>query len=168
MSDIRNKMQKKKEKSETKTGSVISGMLGSSQPKEIKEPVNTPPDLPAGETEPVQQAGDAGANNPDAAKQTKIEIKNTDQKKAGKNEALTDRTDLQESEPSPFASVLEYKSVPNETKTRRKQILFYPSLCAELEQIAKETGSSVNDLVNQVMLAYVNQNPSAKTRKKRK
>lgn len=170
MSDIRNKMQKKKEKSETKTGSVISGMLGSSQPKEIKEPVNTPPDMPApaGETEPVPQADDAGAKNPEADKQTKSETKNTGPQKIGESEALTDRTDLQESEPSPFASVLEYKSVPNETKTRRKQILFYPSLCAELEQIAKETGSSVNDLVNQVMLAYVNQNPSAKTRKKMK
>lgn len=165
MSDIRSKMQKKKEKSETKTGSVISGMIGSDKPDKSEDITNMQANIPDN-TADTSNADDASKKEsetlPESAKEKKSTAKET--KKAA-HKLPTDNS-LPKEEP-PVSSVLEYKSVPNENKTRRKQILFYPSLCAELEQIAKETGSSVNDLINQVMLDYVNRNPSAKTMKKR-
>ncbi len=160
MSNIKSKMQKKKDKEETKTGSVISNMLGSGRAEENREGAETPEDIQDNAAGAFGTCGtsekDSGKKGEDVAKETPETVRE-----------LPGDKNLPEEEP-PAPSVLEYKSVPSENKTRRKQILFYPSLCAELEQIAKETGSSVNDLVNQVMLSYVNQHPSAKTMKKRK
>lgn len=58
--------------------------------------------------------------------------------------------------------VIAYKQVPVENKTVRKNIVIYPSLSKEIERIIKleqKKGNkrfTFNDLVNQVLIDYVN------------
>lgn len=60
-------------------------------------------------------------------------------------------------------SIIPYKQVPDENKTVRKNIVLYPSLNKEIERIInleKKKGNkkfSFNDLVNQVLIEYVNE-----------
>lgn len=50
--------------------------------------------------------------------------------------------------------ILSYKQVPTENKTKRKNIVLYPSLDKEIQKIIKKQGISFNDLVNTLLLEY--------------
>lgn len=42
-----------------------------------------------------------------------------------------------------------------ETKSKRYNLLLYPSLYMKLKERAEETGISINDLINQVLTAFI-------------
>lgn len=64
------------------------------------------------------------------------------------------RLEEQQKETEEISEIIKYKKVPDETKTKRKNIVLYPSLEKEINRIVKKEKTSFNDLINTLLLEY--------------
>lgn len=64
------------------------------------------------------------------------------------------RLEEQPKEAEEISEIIKYKRVPDETKSKRKNIVLYPSLEKEINRIVKKEKTSFNDLINTLLLEY--------------